>query len=148
MVYCEYCNAPLLSITQVCPNCQREQPPFPPQLPGGGGRSYRGWAYILGGIGLGLLIIGIAMYIQGPISNIAAFTYGSPDSYIVNNQPAYYSLAGGPLYPGVGYAIFFGGFAAVLFFWAFVSWNRGSKIDQANEPLLRALERLNNGNGY
>jgi hypothetical protein len=141
---CEFCHAPLLSITQVCPNCKREQPPYPPILPGGGGDSYKGWAAILLLLGAGLLILGIAMFFQGPYANYAAYTYGTPDSYINGNNPQWIMLFGDtPVYPGWGYLIFFGGFTLVLWLWAFVSYNRGNRIDKANAAILRSLRRNN-----
>jgi hypothetical protein len=142
MVHCDYCNAPMLSITQVCPNCGREQPPYPPVLPGGGGKSYRGWASILFLIGLGLLALGIALFFSAPYNNVSAYVFGSPDS-----QPQYLQLFGTPITPGYGYVIFFGGIGLILWLWALVSYNRGNRIDKANAALLRSLARNGNGNG-
>jgi hypothetical protein len=146
MVRCEYCNAPLLSTTKVCPHCHREQPPYPPVLPGGGGRSYTGWAAILGGIGVLLATVGIVLFFQAPYANDSAYVYGSPESYINGNNPQYLSFLGSPVYPGTGYLIFFGGFAVILFLWAIVSYNRGRRIDRANAALLRSLRNNNNNN--
>jgi hypothetical protein len=144
---CEYCNAPMLSMLNVCPNCHREQPPYPPVLPGGGGKSFRGWALILYGLAAGFLALGIAMYFVAPYSIPAAYIYGSPDSYLLNNSPTYIAPnpdGSGGWYPGYGYLIFFGGIAVLLAAWAFISQNRGRRIDQANAVLLRTLR---NGNG-
>jgi len=137
----------MLSITEVCPNCKRVQPPYPPVLPGGGGKSYRGWAYILTSIGVGLFIMGVAMYFQSPYSDIAAATYGSQQDYISTGKPVWFQFFGsffGPVYPGYGYIAFFCGLAIVLFIWAFVSYNRGNKIDKANVAILRSLRRSGN----
>lgn len=148
---CVYCNAPMLSLTEVCPNCHRQQPPYPPVLPGGGGRSYRGWALILVGIGALLLTMGIALAIQGPFSTIEALTYGSPAVYISTGQAQYLGQGdapflgqtGTPFYPGYGYLIFFGGIAVICFIRAFISYNRGQRIDRANAALLRQLRPAN-----
>lgn len=143
MIRCEYCNAPMLSITQVCPNCKREQPPYPPQLPGGGGKSYSRWALILVLHGIFFLGLGIAMFIQTPISDASAYTYGSPDSYLKSSTGAAQYLGGPdfPIYPGYGYLIFFGGIGVILLLWALISYNRGRRIDKVNATLLRAIER-------
>ncbi|MBA3824050.1 MAG: hypothetical protein H0X24_09145 [Ktedonobacterales bacterium] len=147
MNHCEYCGAPLLSITKVCPNCHREQPPYPPVLPGGGGRSYSGWALILTGLSLFMLVLGIAMYWLASYSNASAWIYGSPDSYINTGSPAY--LGSNPSagdqgwIPGNGYLIFFGGIALVLGVWAVISYNRGRRIDKANAALLETLQNSN-----
>lgn len=140
MNHCAYCNAPLLSVAQICPKCGNEQPPYPPILPGGGGKSYRGWAYILISIGTGLLILGIAMFLQQPYSLASAQIYGSPSASAVNN-PAYLTFLGAEVYPGWGYLIFFGGIAAVLYFNAARSISRGRRIDAANPEALRALKQ-------
>ncbi|SRR5579884_3553220 len=145
MIHCDFCNAPMLSITQVCPNCGREQPPYPPVLPGGGGTSYRGWSYILGALGLFFAILGAIMFFVSPYNNISAYAYGTPDSYINGNNPQYLNVFGTPIYPGIGYLILFGGLAVILWFWGFVSWNRGNRIDRANAALLRSLARNNTG---
>ena len=156
MNHCAYCNAPILSLTEVCPNCHRKQPPYPPVLPGGGGRSYRGWAGILVGIGVILLIMGLATFFQGPYSNVEALVYGDPTTYIANTAgtaqylgaspdvPFLGIITGTPIYPGFGYLIFFGGMALILFFRALVSFNRGQRIDKANAAILA---QLRNGNG-
>ena len=147
MTHCEYCNAPLLSITQVCPNCGREQPPYPPVLPGGGGKSYRGWASITFLLGLGLIILGSVMFIMAPYSNVAAYVYGSPGSATGTNSPQYLMIGNTPITPGYGYLIFFGGIGMALWISTFVSYNRGTRIDKANTALLRSLNRNGNGNG-
>ncbi len=147
MNHCEFCGAPLLSITKVCPNCHREQPPYPPVLPGGGGRSYSGWALILLGFSGFFLTLGIAMYWLAPYSNASAWIYGSPDSYVNTGQPAY--LGADPanqnqgFIPGNGYFIFFGGIAAILAVWSLISYNRGRRIDKANAALLETLRNSN-----
>jgi hypothetical protein len=140
MNQCEFCHAPMLSITEVCPNCGRQQPPYPPVLPGGGGKSYRGWALILSGLSVGFAILGIAMYIQAPYADIAAYVYGDPNSYLTTNKPAWLTFMDSPVYSGWGYLAFFGGIALILIFWAWVSYTRGNRIDQANAALLRSLE--------
>jgi hypothetical protein len=149
MNHCEYCNAPLLSITRVCPNCHREQPPYPPVLPGGGGKSFRGWSNILFALAAFFLAIGIAMFFQAPYSVPSAYIFGSPSSYINTGTPTYLlanSDGSGGIYPGYGYLIFWGGIAVVLALWAFVSRNRGNRIDKANAVILRALQRNGNNN--
>ncbi len=148
MLHCEYCNAPLLSITKVCPNCHREQPPYPPVLPGGGGKSYSGWAVILVSIGALSLILAVAMFFQAPYSNPAAWIYGSPNDIVNNNTPTYLFPdpdGGGGIYPGYGYLFFFGGITVLLWLWAFVSYNRGRAIDRANRRILQSLQRSANG---
>ncbi len=150
MIRCEYCNAPMLSITRVCPNCHREQPPYPPVLPGGGGKSFQGWALILLGLAVFFLIVGIGMALSAPYSNPAAFIYGSPDSYINNGTPTYLAAnpdGSGGIYPGYGYILTFGGLAVLLGIWSFISFNRGRRIDKANEQILRTLQQNGNGNG-
>ena len=145
MVRCEYCNAPLLSITQVCPNCHREQPPYPPVLPGGGGRSYRGWALIQFLLGIFFTTIGVILWLQGPYNNVSAYAFGSPESYINGNHPMYLGQQSGfPIYPGYGYLIFAGGIGIILLVWAFVSYNRGRRIDELNANLLRSLRNNSN----
>jgi hypothetical protein len=149
MNHCEYCNAPLLSITRVCPNCHREQPPYPPVLPGGGGKSFRGWSNILFALAAFFLAIGIAMFFQAPYSVPSAYIFGSPSSYINTGTPTYLLAnpdGSGGIYPGYGYLIFWGGIAVVLALWAFVSRNRGNRIDKANAVILRALQRNGNNN--
>ncbi len=144
MLHCEYCNAPLLSMTTVCPNCHREQPPFPPVLPGGGGRSYRGWASIIAGIGVGLWAIAIATFFQSPYSNVAGLIYGSPSVYVSTGQAQYLMVNGAPIYSGYGYLIFFGGIGTTLLLWAFISYNRGNRIDKANAAIIRAMRATAN----
>lgn len=142
MVRCDYCNAPMMSITTVCPNCHREQPPYPPVLPGGGGKSYRGWAMIQLSLATGMILLAIFTFIQAPYSNIEANSYGSPSVYEATGQAQYLNQANGtPLYPGYGYAIFFGGIAVILLISAFISYNRGQRIDGANRQLLEALRQ-------
>jgi len=142
---CEFCNAPMLSMVTVCPNCHREQPPYPPVLPGGGGKSFSGWALILSLLGAGLFILGVVMLFTAPVSNVSAYIYGSPDSYINGNNPTYLgNSSGNPLYPGYGYLLLFGGIAVVLWAWAFISYSRGRRIDSANAAVLRSLEHHNN----
>jgi hypothetical protein len=131
----------MLATTTICPNCHRPQLPFPPIPPGGGGRSYRGWAAILTLIGTILLAIGFASFLQAPYSLAATWIYGSPDG-AVSGQPSYFGAGG--ITPGVGYLIFWGGMGAALYIWAFVTYNRGRLIDKANERTLRALKQ--NGN--
>jgi len=142
MNHCEYCNAPLLSITKVCPNCHREQPPYPPVLPGGGGRSYSGWALILTGFAVFFGVLAFFMWWYAPFSNASAWVYGSPDS-ISAGSPAYIGFdpqaKNQGWIPGDGYAIFFGGIAAILGVWAWISYNRGQRIDKANADLLETL---------
>ena len=150
MNHCEYCNAPMLSITKVCPNCQREQPPYPPVLPGGGSKSYTGWALYLIGFAALFGALGVAMLFQGPYSTASAWIFGSPDNAFTGNQQTYLlpnSDGSGGFYPGWGYLIFFGGIAVILVFWAVISYNRGQSIDKANRAILRSLEHNANGNG-
>ncbi len=103
-----------------------------------------------------LLAIGIATGIQGPVSVASAVIYGSPSYYISSGQAQYLGqsssvpflgLTNTPIYPGYGYFIFFGGIALVCYIYAFISYNRGKRIDKANEGLLRQLRRNGNGNG-
>jgi hypothetical protein len=118
MNHCEFCGAPLLSITKVCPNCHREQPPYPPVLPGGGGRSYSGWALILTGFAIFFLVLAGVTYWLAPYSNASAWVYGSPDSYINTGTPSYIGYDANTQnqgwIPGNGYFIFFGGIALIL----------------------------------
>lgn len=151
MNYCEYCHAPMLDLVQVCPNCHREQPPYPPQLPGGGGKSYRGWAAILLSLAVFWIGVGVAMFIMQPTSNISAFIYGQPDAYVNGNNGQYLGEgavhgSGFPLYPGYGYLAFFGILGIILLLYAVTSWNRGNRIDKANRMILQSLQR--NGNGH
>lgn len=131
----------MLSMTTICPNCHREQPPYPPVLPGGGGKSYRGWAAIQLSLSVGFLLLAIFTYIQAPFSNVEANVYGSPETYIATGQPQYLNGPDNPIYPGYGYLIFFGLIALVLIVSAGVSYSRGQRIDRANRQLLDALRR-------
>ncbi len=132
----------MLATTTVCPNCHRPQLAFPPIPPGGGGRSYRGWAAILSIIGAILAAIGIASFLQAPYSVAAAWIYGAP-SGATSGQPTYLGAdanGAGGFIPGIGYLIFWGGMGLGLFIWAFVTYNRGRRIDKANERTKRVLK--------
>lgn len=153
MIHCDYCDAPLLSITTVCPNCHREQPPYPPVLPGGGGKSYSGWAGILLGFAAMSAILAGATWYQSSYNVPSAWIYGPPSNAFSSNPPVYLfpnADGSGGIYPGDGYALLFGGIALILVLWAFVSYNRGRSIDRANHTLLRSLERnaQENSNGH